>query len=600
MNVRRYPSLIVALALAAACAPASDDEARPQRPVPRVQAPTEQEIEEAVEDFHEVREGFLEWYFEAHPVRASELGVHDYHARLPALDRRGVQRRIDDLLEWLADLEQIRFDLMRGDDRYDYAVLEYGIRGELLDLEEARTWANDPGTYTETLARGLAAVADRQYAPLADRTGALAARMGGGIRLLEAARANVQSPPRLWTQLAVEDARGLIAYLESGLPAMLAAQGAEGFPAELEEPRSRLRTALEAHVEWLSTQLTPRATGSYRLGRYLLERKLLYTEHVSLELGELERLNTDAIAEYRRRMVEVAREIDPDRSVQAIMDSINADGPAPSELLSAAREMTARARDWTVESGVVEVPRDSLPTVRETLPFARERFSSMNAPGPFDDPGLAAFYNLTNALPDWDEERRREHMTYFSWPGLMITTLHETFPGHYVERQYERELTGLRRVFATTSFTAGWAHYAAEMALDQGFSDDPGLRLEQLRRALQRHARWHAVFQIHAEGAALDDVVQSFMDLAFFEEAPARREVIRATREPAFMTDALGRMQIFELRNDYKAFKEERREEFSLTEFHGELLRLGLPFPLAREALMPRRTRSRASLIPTP
>lgn len=592
MNARLIPLLISTLVVAAACSPASDEPSRPPRPQPGME-PTQRDIEEAAEDFDEVRNGFLAWYFEAHPVRASELGVHDYDARLPVMDRRGIQRRIDDLLEWLADLEQIRFDAMEGEDRYDYAILEYGIRAELLELEEARGWANDPTLYTTILARGLATVADQEYAPLQERVKSLIARMSDGTRLLEAVRANVQSPPQLWTELAIEKARGLVAYLERGFSATLAKQADSRLPEGLEEARAQLIEELEAHIEWLSNDLLARSTGTYRLGRYLLERKLLYSEHVSLQLNELERLNADAIAKYRERAVEVAREIDPDRSVRAIMDSIAAVGPTAEELLPTAREVVARARDWTVESGVVGVPRATLPTVRETLPFARDAFSSLDAPGPFGGQELEAFYNLTNARPEWDEERRREHMTYFSRPGLVVTTLHETFPGHYVERQYERELTGLRRVFATTSFTAGWAHYAVEMALDEGFSDDPGVRLEQLRRALQRHARWYAVFHLHAAEDPIDQVVGAFMEIAYFEEGPARREVVRATREPTYLTDALGRMQIIELLDDYKAYKEEGREEFSLEEFHTELLRLGLPFPLAREALMPRRTHRR-------
>lgn len=549
--------------------------------------PTQGMLDAAARSFGQIRDGFLEWYFETHPVRASELGVHQHDTRLPHLSRAGIRDRTDDLLGWLADLEDIRFDLMREDDRYDYAVLEYGIRAELLELEESREWANDPRIYTSVIARGLASVATWEYAPLADRVAALESRMLGARDLLDAARTNVRNPPQLWTELAIADARALVDYLESDLMATLRSQGADTIMTAVEEVRRRLVNDVSAHAEWLQSDLLPRSTGTFRLGRYLFQRKLMYDQHVSLSVEELQRLNNDAIAEYRQKLEETARTIDPDRSPAEVMDSINALHPEPDELLATAREMMTRARDWVVESGVVMVPRDELPTVRDSPPYARDVFTSLDTPGPFESQALGAFYNITNVRGDWDAELVREHMSNFSYGALMATTLRETFPGAYIQRQYAKDLTSLRRIFVPGSFSGGWSAYAAEMALEEGVSDDPVVRLGQLQRALQRHARWDAVLRLHTTDEPLDRVVSRFMEIAYFDEFPARREVVRATRDPMFMTDALGRIQIKELRKDYEKYLADKGETFSLPEFHQKLLRLGVPFPLAREALMP-------------
>lgn len=583
--------LVFAVAMAvAACRPA---EPPPDEPGPRrgrgVDAPTRAMMEEAAEEFDALRSGFVEWYFETHPVRASELGVHDHDHRLPALTRTGIQERIDGLLRWLVDLENVSFDLTEGEDRYDYAALEYGIRSELLTLEESRDWANDPRTYTGVLARGLASVAEREHAPLADRVEALNSRMAAGRTMLEAVRPNLRRPPRLWTEMAIADARGLVEYLEGDLPAMLLAQAGGGdLPANGLTEAPALASALEAHAAWLQSELLPRSTGTYRLGRYLLQRKLLYSEHISLELEELERLNADAIAELRRRVEDAAREIDPARTSREIMDSIGRLHPTAEELVPTAREMMVAARDWVVASGVVTVPRDDLPTVRDSPPYARDAFTSLDARGPFEDGPLDAYYNITNVLPDWNESLREEHLSQFSRSGLMASTLHETFPGRWVQRQYARDLPPLRRLFSPASVAGGWSHYATGMAIDMGVSNDPAVRLSYLQRALQRHARWYAVIRLHAAEEPLDDVVAAFMEIAYFQEFPARREVVRATYEPTYLGDALGRMQIVALREDYREYVEARGEEFSLADFHDRLLKLGLPFPLAREALMPR------------
>ena len=569
-------TLLAALVTAAACGPGPDRESRPQSPRGALE-PTRQELDAAAADFDQLRTGYLEWYFEAHPVRATELGVHDHDSRLPAMDRAGIQRRIENLLELLADLEQIRFDLMRDEDRYDYAVLEYGIRAELLDLEEVRDWANDPGVYTELIGRGLSSIVDRDYAPFEERAASLGARLTAAHRVLDAAPDN-RSPPRVWTELALIDARGLLDYLVDGLPAKLREQAAGAVPTGVDSVRTQLAAALESHIRWLETELLPRSTGTFRLGRFMLQRRLLYNDHISLSLEEMERLNRAAIEEYRQRLAAVADSLGPDRTPRAILDSISGVGPAPEQLLDRARASLAAARDWALESGVVEVRRQEPPTVRASPPYARIGFSSLDTPGAFESGTLAAYLNLTTVGEEWDEELDA---------GLTLTALHQGFPGQYVQRQYEREQTELRRVLPTRAFTAGWAHYAEQMALDEGVSDDPAVRLEQIRRALQRHARWDAVIRLHAHEQPLDEVVTSFMEIAHLDEFPARREVLRATRDPGVLADALGRMQLVELRDDYREALAGERREFSLSEFHGRLLRLGLPFALAREVLVP-------------
>lgn len=594
--------LIGALAVVA-CSPVADaGEPAPSRR--GAEAASEAEVARSTEEFRALRDRFLAGYYESRPVRATELGIHDHDHRLPALERAEVHGWIDRLLGWDAELEQIPLSRLEGEDRFDHGVMEYALRAELLEAEEVRSWARDPRLYTATIASGIGSVAERAYAPLADRVAALGSRMEAALALLEAARANVSAPPALWTELAVEETEGLIRFLETGLEPMLAAQSAAGddpMPAELEAARDRLVVALQDHGEWLRSDLMPRSTGDFRLGRYLFERKLLYEEHIGLGVEELDRLNERAIEEYRQWIARVAAEIDPDRTPREIMDSITHEHPEPEELLDTARGMMESVRAWVARSGVVPLLTEELPVVRETPPYARSGFASMDAPGPFETGSRRAFYNITNVLPEWTEEQKQEHLTYFNYPGLLGVTIHETFPGHYVQWSYEREVPSeLRRVFTTRSFVEGWAHYAEQMVLDAGYSDgDPVVRLGQLRRALQRHARWYAGLHLHAMGAPLDEVVERFMEIAYFEEFPARREVIRATYDPTYLYYALGRMQILELRADYEAWLEEEERAFVLSEFHERLLRLALPLPLVREALMPlpERERERARII---
>lgn len=580
-------SLAVGVLLASACG--SPPEPRPpvNQPLEALR-PTEEQVRRVAEQFGTLETGFLEWYHDAYPVRATNLGIHEADGRLPAQDRQAIQERIDDLLDWLAQVERVPLTMLEDARRFDYAVLEFAIRGELLTLEEVRPWANDPRHYTGLVADGLASVAIREYAPVGQRARSIAARMREALLVLEAARTNLRRPPRLWTEVAIADTRGLMAWLEA-LPEALSAQGGGEVVGEvIASEAAALMDALDAHVAWLESDLLPRSNGDFRLGPYLFQRKLLYDEHVNLSVEELDRLNEQKIAEYQEWVARTAAEIDPSRTPRAIMDSLTAVHPFPEELIPTARSIMLEARDWLRASGVVPLPTDEVPQVVETPPYRRGGFASMDAPGPFSEAGLEAYYYITNVDPDWTEEQKQQHLTYFNYPGLLGVTVHETFPGHFVQLAYMRDVESrIRRTFVNRSLTEGWAHYAEQMALDEGFRDgDPAVRLGQLRRALQRHARWYAGLHLHAMGASIEEVVPRFMELAYFDEFPARREVVRATYDPTYLYYALGRMQILELREDYQAYLAEREGEFSLPGFHQRLLELGLPISLATEAML--------------
>jgi uncharacterized protein (DUF885 family) len=582
--------LLIAVMALAACGPAGTGE---RDPLPETRRqPGEADIIRATNDFHKVRDAFLAGYYEARPVRATELGIHRYDARLPALGRPGVQQYVEGLLDWLAQLERIPPRILEDEDRLDYAVMEFALRAELLEWEEIRGWAHDPRVYTGTIARGIASVAERPFAPLRERILALRSRMDAAPAVLVAARENLSSPPALWTELAIEETRGLVAFLEHDLAPMLASQGGivdAPLPTDLVESRDQLTAALRDHLAWLGAELLPASNGNFRLGRYLFERKLLLEEHIILNATDLDQLNESEIQRYQEQVARVAAEIDPARTPREVMDSLTRIHPEPGELIATAREMMEDVRAWVARTGVVPLPDEEVPVVRETPPYARGGFASLDAPGPFETGSLAAYYNITNVRPEWTEEQKRQHLTYFNGPGLLGVTIHETFPGHYVQLAYEREVPSeLRQVFTPLSFVEGWAHYAEQMVLDEGYAaGDPAIRLGQLRRALQRHARWYAGLHLHAFAAPIEDVVERFMEIAYFEEFPARREVERATYDPTYLYYALGRMQIVLLRGDYQERIEKEGGTFSLPDFHDMLLRLALPLPLAREVMIP-------------
>jgi uncharacterized protein (DUF885 family) len=535
----------------------------------------------------------LDWYYAQHPVRATGLGIHRYDRELPDLSAEAHERKARALRDWLVRLERIDRSALTGDAVLDARILENALRADLLELEEVRSWRRNPMIYNSTLVHGLSSLSSREFAPVDERVRSLLARMAGIPAVIAAAKANLADVPKPWAEQALKDTRGTVAYLRKDLLQALEAQGLARVDARLREEFEAARKKVEAEVEdfagWLEKEVLPQARGDFRLGKALFEKKLALEEHVELSAEQLQDINEAAIRHYHAWVAREAARFDPKLTPAQVMEAIAKDHPSAEELIPLARRQLQEVQRFVLDKGLVTLPSERLPTVRETPPYARMGFASMDTPGPFEQHATEAFYNITNVEPDWTPEQKAQHLTYFNRSGLLGITVHEAMPGHFVQLLYEAQIpTEVRKVFTPASLVEGWAHYAEQVMVDEGLGGgDPAVRLGQLRRALQRHARWYAALALHVFGEPVEAVAKRYAEIAFFEPFPALREVQRGTFHPTYLYYALGRMQILKLREDYRRYQEARGQAFSLRDFHDRLLRLGLPLTLARQALMP-------------
>ncbi|MCP3136846.1 DUF885 domain-containing protein [Pyxidicoccus xibeiensis] len=536
---------------------------------------------------------YLDWHAAVNPIRATRLGFHQHDTLLPDVSAEALTRKASALRDWLARLEQVDREALTGDAAVDVRVLENAMRAELAELEEERVWERDPGFYVGLISGGLSSLSSREFAPVAERMRSLRIRMARIPTVLAAAKANLKAVPKLWAQHAARDARGTVAYLRADLPKALESQGfAQVDAAERDaftSAREEAARQLEGYVTWLEQDLTPRADGDFRLGRERFEKKLALEEHVTLTADQLRDINERAIREYKAWVAKEAAKVDPKLTPEQVMAALVKDHPTAEELIPAARAQLVELQRFVRERNILTLPSDRLPVVRETPPYARLGFASMDTPGPFEAKATEAFYNITNVEPGWSPEQQAQHLTYFNRAGLLGITVHEAMPGHFVQLLYESRIpTDVRKVFNPASLVEGWAHYTEQMMVDEGLGNgDPRIRLGQLRRALQRHARWYAALALHVYGEPLEAVAKRYAEIAYFEPFPALREVERGTSNPTYLYYAVGRMQILKLRDDYRRHLEARGEKFVLKDFHDRFLQLGLPVSLARGVLMP-------------
>ena len=185
--------------------------------------------------------------------------------------------------------------------------------------------------------------------------------------------------------------------------------------------------------------------------------------------------------------------------------------PTESGLMDFARSTLESTRKFVVEKNIIPIPSEQLPKVEPTPPYARSgTFASMDTPGPFEPKAREAFYYVTPPEADWDAAHKEEHLKLYNQPVMNMITVHEAYPGHYVQFLYVKEFpTTVRKLIFASSNAEGWAHYCEQMMLEEGFGGgDPKIRLAQLSEALVRDARYVSGIRLHTSGWTVDQATK--------------------------------------------------------------------------------------------
>jgi uncharacterized protein (DUF885 family) len=477
-------------------------------------------------------------------------------------------------------------------DAVDAAFLLAQARAELFDLATVETWRRNPMRYARLPGEAVDGLIKRSFAPPADRLRSVVARLEAIPALYEAARRNIEAPPPEFTALALRMARGSVGFFDGAVPgwARTAAGGDAALLAAFEAADARVVTATRAFAGWLERDLAPRSTGTYALGTERFREKLRLEEMVDTPLPALLADGEAQLARDRAAFVATAARIDPHGAPGAVMAALAADHPSAEDLIASVARRLDEARQFVVARGLVTVPSEARPRVTETPPYARAAiFAAMDTPGPYETGAPEAFYYVTPVEPEWTADHREQHLRMFNRFTAAVVDVHEAYPGHFLQFLYApRFPTKARKLLAATTNVEGWAHYAEQMMVDEGFGGgEPRVRLAQLQEALLRDCRFVAAIKMHTEGMTVDAAARLFVEQGFQEPANAREEALRGAYDPMYLSYTLGKLQIQRLRDDYRA-----RTGGSLRAFHDAFVAQGgLPLPLMRRVMFPSGTR---------
>jgi len=523
---------------------------------------------------------FFDEYFHFKPSDGTAAGFHQFDTQLEDPSPAAREAHI-------AFLHRAEREFAEMSASIDRDLVLSHVRGELLELERIRMWEKNPDQYSSNLTNSIFILMSRTFAPAEERLRSVVARERQMPRVLEIARANLKNPPRIYTEVAIEQMPGIIGFFEHDVPAAFSKVADAKLNDDFADANGGVVEALRSYEKWLKTDLLPRSHGDFRLGAELYRKKLEYDEMVNTSLDELLRQGYDDLRRNQQAFRKVAAGVDPKKTPMQIMDDLAHDHPAPDHLLEAFRNTLGGLRDYIVEHHIVTIPSDVPPIVEETPPFMRALTSaSMDTPGPYESVAKEAFFNVTLPEANWPAQTIEEWMEGFNRGTIVSTAVHEVYPGHYTQFLWVKQAPSkVRKLFGCGSNSEGWAHYTEQMMLDEGYGNgDRKLRLGQLQDALLRNVRYIVAIQMHTGNMTFEQAVDFFVKEGYQTRANALRETKRGTSDPTYLVYTLGKLQIMKLREDYR---KKMGAAFRLQEFHNEFLKQGFPpIVLVRRAML--------------
>ena len=554
---------------------------------PRFQR-TESQSEMAAAKFPKLVAEYLQDLHARHPVLAAASGIHAWDGQLEDFSIQAVSAECNAIRAFQARLEKIPPLELRLSDTFDYQILASNMNARLLELEQIQSFERNPQVYNDPISTGLLQLAMFESSPADSRLRHVIAKENLVPRLLDSARANIRKPPDVLLKVAIDSFKGTLSFVQSDLPKAFSSVIDPKVQSGFKKSTKTAAEAISRYIKHLQgTKPDPAAT--FAIGKQNYEAKLKYDEGIDMPVDTLLKIAQRELSKTQEEFRKTASLIDPKRQPMAVWADLQRDHPKAGALVEEAQKQLDALVHFIEEKKIVTLKQAQSPIVAPTPDFMRWSSASMWTPGPFESRPLPARYLITDVDPKWTDKQKEEYLGSVNYPQLWTTSIHEVYPGHFVQGTYLKQVASpVRKVWAIApgSFVEGWAHYTEQMMIDEGFGGgDPRIRMGQLADALLRLCRFVVGIREHTLGMTVDQATRFFMENAYMGETPSRIEAERGTFDPTYLVYSVGKLALLKLRDDYKR---DRKQEFSLREFHDRLLQNGnAPLWVHRQMLLP-------------
>ena len=548
-------------------------------------------------EYEEIAEQFIKGYFAARPLLGTAMGLHEYDGKITDYSRLALDAELSRLKRFEDRLQKFELSKLSQRQSIDLRILQAGIRREIFQREAMSIYERDPMVYAR--AADVNIYIKRNFAPLDDRVHSIVAIESQIPNILIAARTNLEPVlPKPYVELAIQIAKGSADFLRKNLVEAVAELRDERIRTEFLEANRKAAAALTEYAAWLERDRLPKATADFALGEEKFQRLLKETELVDLAPQKVLEIGLTQLRKEQKAFAEAAKRIDSNKSPAEVFKQMQSEHPTPESLLADIGKDLEQIRKFVLTRKLVTVPSEVRARVKETPQYRRATsFASMDTPGAFEKRATEAYYYVTPPESEWPPLQKEEWLTAFNFYTTDVVSIHEVYPGHYVQflRLNASPASKVEKIFDSYAFIEGWAHYCEKLMIDEGYGTvaNPSdadekraakYRLAQSDEALLRLCRLCVAIKMHTENMSVEEATRFFRENCYYEEKPARAEAMRGTFDPGYLNYTLGKLQILKLRDDYKA---QEGGNFSAQKFHNELLNHGMPpIRLLRELML--------------
>jgi hypothetical protein len=544
-------------------------------------------------EFAKFVDQYLDGWARRHPSIAAGNGIHDHDDKLDDFSAMGIEAEIKALKMDRKTLEAFEPERLTPDERVDRSILLGVIDGWLLEQETNQNWQRNPMLYASALADGVHNLMTMASDPAPVRMRRIISKLSGVPALLADAKSNIKNPPKLFAERGAAMMRGAREMLGRDLTLAF-----EGVPnAALKDSLRRAADAaipqISAYITYLERDVIPKANGDFTIGATNIARRYLAEELIDTPLSTMVAIGEKELAREQAAFRAAAAKLAPGKDPVAVWQEVRRDHPKMGGVVEATREIVDSLTAFVSMKGIASLPPNERVIVQPAQPFDLG-FASMHASPPLEKTPVKSIYYITDAQPGLSPAEQEAWLERYNYASLTNTSAHEAMPGHWLHSTYMRKTPGkVRRIWIglnpfpqPSSGQDGWAHYAEQMVLDEGYGKgDPKLRLAQVSDALTRICRMLAGIKLHTKQWTLEDAQRCFEKEAYVATPAARREAERGTYDPTYGGYFLGKRAILKLRADYQ---KRMGAKFSLREFHERFMMNGIaPVWAQRQLLLP-------------
>jgi uncharacterized protein (DUF885 family) len=532
---------------------------------------------------------YLEEEFRQRPLEATRLVDHRYDDVLDDVSAKGRKAWAERVDKTLVELpKQIAHKKLSRDGQIDFEIWQHDLQRQLWLQQNSRPFEDDPRVYNDYITESVYLLLTQSTLPQPRNVQNAVSRMKYLPRIVAAAKENLKNPPRVFVETAIKQNRGAIGFYQSGIFELA---GESPAMSELKKAARPVVELLQEYQVWLEKELLPRATGQWRLGKEKFAAKLQLELDAGISSEEVLKEAESEAARVEAEMYVIARQLwsqvfpkktlpaDTDmgrqQTIAAVLDAVSKEHGKVENLVKDATAGAVRIKQFIKDKDILRLPDPDRCKIIEMPEFQRGNSIAFLNQAPALDPKASSYYAISPPPREWTAERVESYVREYNQHMLQILTIHEAYPGHYVQLEYSNKCPSLiRRVLFSGVFAEGWAVYTEQVMLDEGYGDgDLKLRLMQLKWYLRTVSNAILDYKMHSTNMTDEEAIRFLMLRAFQSEAEAILKVIRAKQSSCQLsTYFVGRMAFQRLRRLYQT---KLGNSFELGRFHEACLAHG-------------------------